>query len=177
MHGKGWEMLICMRWSPASRLQWDARGRGSGRGSREEGSKERGGGDFPAVSGGWRAPEGEGKAGACRQRPHFKAATSLNNSLAGIEKGPTFHMDEAAVPAGPTGRNVLAQGSESAENGDPEVSALRAGGAALRAAPPAPRAATEGSPFSAVSKPWTRTIRPVGPVGTAAASLWKLRPF
>eukprot|EP00969_Alexandrium_andersonii_P343225 15171008-Alexandrium_andersonii.AAC.1 len=30
------------------------------------------------------------------------------------------------------------------EVGDPEVSALHAGGAALRAAPPAPRAATEG---------------------------------
>eukprot|EP00969_Alexandrium_andersonii_P353483 15440027-Alexandrium_andersonii.AAC.1 len=55
-------------------------------------------------------------------------------------------MDEAAAPAGPTGRNVLVQGSQAAENGDPEVSALRAGGAALRAAPPAPRTATEGVP-------------------------------
>eukprot|EP00969_Alexandrium_andersonii_P350963 15434386-Alexandrium_andersonii.AAC.1 len=52
-------------------------------------------------------------------------------------------MDKAVVPTGPTGRNVLFQGLGSAENGDPEVSALRAGGAALRAAPPAPRAATE----------------------------------
>eukprot|EP00969_Alexandrium_andersonii_P196652 8688475-Alexandrium_andersonii.AAC.1 len=28
-------------------------------------------------------------------------------------------MDEAAVPEGPTGRNVLVQGLETAENGDP----------------------------------------------------------
>eukprot|EP00969_Alexandrium_andersonii_P177317 7841148-Alexandrium_andersonii.AAC.1 len=27
-----------------------------------------------------------------------------------IKKGPTFHMDEAAAPESPTGRNVLVQG-------------------------------------------------------------------
>eukprot|EP00969_Alexandrium_andersonii_P251717 11124751-Alexandrium_andersonii.AAC.1 len=55
-------------------------------------------------------------------------------------------MDEAAVPAVPTGRNVLVQGLAPAENRDPEVSALRAEGVALRAAPPALRVATEGVP-------------------------------
>eukprot|EP00969_Alexandrium_andersonii_P192284 8493146-Alexandrium_andersonii.AAC.1 len=55
-------------------------------------------------------------------------------------------MNEAAVPDGPVGRKVLVPGLDSADNGDPEVSVLRAGGAALRAAPPAPRAATKGVP-------------------------------
>eukprot|EP00969_Alexandrium_andersonii_P373061 15483123-Alexandrium_andersonii.AAC.1 len=55
-------------------------------------------------------------------------------------------MDGAAVPTGHKGRSVLVQGLESAENRDPEVSALHAGGAALRAVPPAPGAATEAVP-------------------------------
>eukprot|EP00969_Alexandrium_andersonii_P069724 3077213-Alexandrium_andersonii.AAC.1 len=49
----------------------------------------------------------------------FKPTTQPNIALAEIQKGPSFHMDEAAVPAGPTGRNVLVQGLESTENGDP----------------------------------------------------------
>eukprot|EP00969_Alexandrium_andersonii_P044145 1936871-Alexandrium_andersonii.AAC.1 len=53
-------------------------------------------------------------------------------------------MDGAAVPSGSTGRNGLAQGLESTKVGDPEVSALRAKGVALREALPALRAATEG---------------------------------
>eukprot|EP00969_Alexandrium_andersonii_P102907 4541009-Alexandrium_andersonii.AAC.1 len=55
-------------------------------------------------------------------------------------------MDDAAAPEGPTWRKVPAQRSVTTESADPEVSALRAGGAALRAAPLAPRAATEGAP-------------------------------
>eukprot|EP00969_Alexandrium_andersonii_P139855 6187066-Alexandrium_andersonii.AAC.1 len=54
-----------------------------------------------------------------------------------------LHLDEAAVPAGPTERNVLVQGLQSVENRHPEVPALHAEGAALCAAPVAPRAATE----------------------------------
>ena len=54
------------------------------------------------------------------------AATALNNSWADIEEGPKFHMEEAAAPSRPAGRNVLALRWESAEVGDPEVSALRA---------------------------------------------------
>eukprot|EP00969_Alexandrium_andersonii_P161142 7121324-Alexandrium_andersonii.AAC.1 len=46
--------------------------------------------------------------------------THPHDTPAEIEKGPAFHMDEAAVPAGPIGRNVRVQGLESAENGDPE---------------------------------------------------------
>eukprot|EP00969_Alexandrium_andersonii_P373756 15484743-Alexandrium_andersonii.AAC.1 len=53
-------------------------------------------------------------------------------------------MEEAATPGKPAGRTVLVPRSESENAGDLEVSALRAGGAALRAAPPAPRAATDG---------------------------------
>eukprot|EP00969_Alexandrium_andersonii_P061051 2690496-Alexandrium_andersonii.AAC.1 len=34
-----------------------------------------------------------------------RATTYPNNTLAEIEKGPTFHMDEAAVRAGPARRN------------------------------------------------------------------------
>eukprot|EP00969_Alexandrium_andersonii_P154615 6835491-Alexandrium_andersonii.AAC.1 len=39
--------------------------------------------------------------------------------MAKLDKWPTFHMDKTAVPAGPTRRNVLVQGLESTENGDP----------------------------------------------------------
>eukprot|EP00969_Alexandrium_andersonii_P362565 15459992-Alexandrium_andersonii.AAC.1 len=64
-------------------------------------------------------------------------------------------MDEAAAPAGPPGRNVPVQGLTSAENGDPEASALHAGGAALRAPPPLRRELQlKGSPCSADSKLW-----------------------
>eukprot|EP00969_Alexandrium_andersonii_P350802 15434000-Alexandrium_andersonii.AAC.1 len=49
-----------------------------------------------------------------------KPTTYPNNTLADIEKGPTFHIDEAAVQAGPAGRNALVHGLESAEDGDPE---------------------------------------------------------
>eukprot|EP00969_Alexandrium_andersonii_P046436 2037913-Alexandrium_andersonii.AAC.1 len=43
------------------------------------------------------------------------------------------------------GRNIrVVPRSESADVGDPEVPALSAGGTALRAVPPVPRAATEG---------------------------------
>eukprot|EP00969_Alexandrium_andersonii_P199483 8810231-Alexandrium_andersonii.AAC.1 len=38
--------------------------------------------------------------------------------MAKVETGPALHMDEAAFPAGPTGRRVLVQGLDSAENGD-----------------------------------------------------------
>eukprot|EP00969_Alexandrium_andersonii_P345832 15286496-Alexandrium_andersonii.AAC.1 len=60
-------------------------------------------------------------------------------------------MDEAAVPAGLTGRHVLVQGLESAEN----RAALGTGSAARSARPRAPSAETSGSPFAAASKPWT----------------------
>eukprot|EP00969_Alexandrium_andersonii_P333883 14755142-Alexandrium_andersonii.AAC.1 len=53
-------------------------------------------------------------------------------------------MDKAAAPTGPTRPNVLAKSLESAESGDPELSALHAEGAALRAAPSTPGDATEG---------------------------------
>eukprot|EP00969_Alexandrium_andersonii_P276521 12222388-Alexandrium_andersonii.AAC.1 len=53
-----------------------------------------------------------------------------SNTPAETEKGPAFHRDGAAVPAGSTGRDVLVQGLQSTKVGDPEVSA--------------PRAATEG---------------------------------
>eukprot|EP00969_Alexandrium_andersonii_P044401 1949026-Alexandrium_andersonii.AAC.1 len=53
-------------------------------------------------------------------------------------------------------QGVFAQGLESGENGDPDDSALHAGGAALRAAPPTPRVAIEGVPafkrFQALGK-------------------------
>eukprot|EP00969_Alexandrium_andersonii_P137294 6072509-Alexandrium_andersonii.AAC.1 len=49
-------------------------------------------------------------------------------------------------PAGPTGIKVLVPRSESADNADPEVSAPRAEGTALRAAPPAHGATTEQVP-------------------------------
>eukprot|EP00969_Alexandrium_andersonii_P262929 11622881-Alexandrium_andersonii.AAC.1 len=56
----------------------------------------------------------------------------------------------------PHGETVLVQRLGSTENGDPEVSALGAWGVALRAAPPVPRAATEGVPvfrrFQALDK-------------------------
>eukprot|EP00969_Alexandrium_andersonii_P239358 10566558-Alexandrium_andersonii.AAC.1 len=69
-------------------------------------------------------------------------------------------MDEAAVPAGPTGRNVLVQRSESVENGDPlSCSSARRGRRAKRGAP-VRSAETSRSLFSADSEPWTRTFRP-----------------
>eukprot|EP00969_Alexandrium_andersonii_P144097 6372045-Alexandrium_andersonii.AAC.1 len=57
--------------------------------------------------------------------------------LAKHRKGPAFHMDEAAAPTGPTGRIVIVQGSESAENWDPFSCS----------------AGHQGRPFSAVPKP------------------------
>eukprot|EP00969_Alexandrium_andersonii_P327623 14477822-Alexandrium_andersonii.AAC.1 len=45
-------------------------------------------------------------------------------------------MEEAAAPSRPAGRSAPVPRSDQAQVGDPEVSALRAGGAALRAAPP-----------------------------------------
>eukprot|EP00969_Alexandrium_andersonii_P346071 15298030-Alexandrium_andersonii.AAC.1 len=59
-------------------------------------------------------------------------------------------------PARPRGRNVLVPCSKSAEVGDPAVPAPRAGGAALRAAPPATRDATEGIADFADSERGTR---------------------
>eukprot|EP00969_Alexandrium_andersonii_P043948 1927068-Alexandrium_andersonii.AAC.1 len=53
-------------------------------------------------------------------------------------------MEVAAAPKMPAGRSVLVPALGIGEVGNPIVSALRAGGAALRAAPKAPRAATEG---------------------------------
>eukprot|EP00969_Alexandrium_andersonii_P073211 3230205-Alexandrium_andersonii.AAC.1 len=53
-------------------------------------------------------------------------------------------MEAAAAPNSPARRSVLVPRSKSAEVGDPEASALRAKGAALRPAPLAPRAVTEG---------------------------------
>eukprot|EP00969_Alexandrium_andersonii_P373639 15484492-Alexandrium_andersonii.AAC.1 len=52
--------------------------------------------------------------------PLVKTATAPNNSLADIEKGPKFHMEESAAPSGPAGRNALVPRAESAEVGDPE---------------------------------------------------------
>eukprot|EP00969_Alexandrium_andersonii_P147590 6526048-Alexandrium_andersonii.AAC.1 len=50
-------------------------------------------------------------------------------------KWPEFRVEEAAHQSRPAGRNVLVPRSDSAENGDPEVSAT---------CTEAPRAATEG---------------------------------
>eukprot|EP00969_Alexandrium_andersonii_P105749 4664475-Alexandrium_andersonii.AAC.1 len=81
-------------------------------------------------------------------------------------------MDEAAVPADPTGRNFLIPGLESAEPGDPfSCSSRRRGRRAKRGTPGAQRR-NLGPPFSADSKPSTRMFRPVGPVATAASSIW-----
>eukprot|EP00969_Alexandrium_andersonii_P106783 4710589-Alexandrium_andersonii.AAC.1 len=71
-------------------------------------------------------------------------------------------MDEAVVPAGPTGRNVPVQGFESAESRGPEVSALRAEGSALRAAPPAQRAATAGVPMFRRFQALDKEVSPCG---------------
>eukprot|EP00969_Alexandrium_andersonii_P312463 13805216-Alexandrium_andersonii.AAC.1 len=55
-----------------------------------------------------------------------------------------------------------------------------------RCAPRAPRFAKrprclelqlKGSSCSAHFKPWTRMLRPVGPAGTAAPSMWSAGPF
>eukprot|EP00969_Alexandrium_andersonii_P279196 12340513-Alexandrium_andersonii.AAC.1 len=51
--------------------------------------------------------------------PRVETATSLNDSLAKLEKGPKFHMEEAAAPSRPTGLNVLVLRLDSAEIGDP----------------------------------------------------------
>eukprot|EP00969_Alexandrium_andersonii_P211512 9341132-Alexandrium_andersonii.AAC.1 len=102
--------------------------------------------------------------------------------------GPAFYMDGAAVPANLTGRNVLAQASQSPEMGTPSVAALVAGGAMESVAPrEAWRCAKRGAPgaqcrhlrvlFSTDVKPWARTVRHVGPVGTAASSIWNAGPF
>eukprot|EP00969_Alexandrium_andersonii_P330895 14625704-Alexandrium_andersonii.AAC.1 len=53
---------------------------------------------------------------------------ALNSSLSEVEKVPQFPTGEAAAPDRPAGRNVLVPRSESADVGDPEASALRAGG-------------------------------------------------
>eukprot|EP00969_Alexandrium_andersonii_P366953 15469632-Alexandrium_andersonii.AAC.1 len=53
-------------------------------------------------------------------------AVEALGTLAKPVKGPTFHLDEAAFPAGLTGRNVVVQGLESAETGTPSVAALGA---------------------------------------------------
>eukprot|EP00969_Alexandrium_andersonii_P260866 11533241-Alexandrium_andersonii.AAC.1 len=83
-------------------------------------------------------------------------------------------MDEAAVPAGPAGRNVLVHGLESAENGDPfSCSSRRRGLRAKRGALGAQRRYFRVGPrFSADSKPRTRAFRPAGPAGIAASSVW-----
>eukprot|EP00969_Alexandrium_andersonii_P258824 11444036-Alexandrium_andersonii.AAC.1 len=65
-------------------------------------------------------------------------------------------MEEAAAPSRPAGRDVLVPPSASAEVGDPEVSALPAGGAALRTAPQRPELQPKGSPTSADSERGTR---------------------
>eukprot|EP00969_Alexandrium_andersonii_P295917 13079487-Alexandrium_andersonii.AAC.1 len=54
-----------------------------------------------------------------KQLSQVKPTTYPNNTVAKIEKKPTLHMDEVAVPEGPTERNVLVQGLEKAENGVP----------------------------------------------------------
>eukprot|EP00969_Alexandrium_andersonii_P271395 11995239-Alexandrium_andersonii.AAC.1 len=51
-----------------------------------------------------------------RHLSQAKTVTFPNNTVAEIQKGPTFHVGEAAAPAGPTGRSVLVQGLTSAEN-------------------------------------------------------------
>eukprot|EP00969_Alexandrium_andersonii_P231296 10215147-Alexandrium_andersonii.AAC.1 len=42
-----------------------------------------------------------------------------NSASAKVERRPAFHMDEAAIPGGPAGRNILAQLLESADGGGP----------------------------------------------------------
>eukprot|EP00969_Alexandrium_andersonii_P256084 11321193-Alexandrium_andersonii.AAC.1 len=43
----------------------------------------------------------------CYHPPQVEPTKYPNNTLANIEECPTFHMDEAAAPAGPTGRIAL----------------------------------------------------------------------
>eukprot|EP00969_Alexandrium_andersonii_P141560 6259660-Alexandrium_andersonii.AAC.1 len=75
-------------------------------------------------------------------------------------------MDEATVPAGPTGRNILIQCSNSAESRSPDVSALRTEVAALRAASPAPGAAFERGPrFLPIPSPGQGRFAPLGRLG------------
>eukprot|EP00969_Alexandrium_andersonii_P069077 3047047-Alexandrium_andersonii.AAC.1 len=71
-------------------------------------------------------------------------------------------MDEAAVPTGPTGRNILVQGLESAKIGDREFQRCAPGGAALRAAPPARRAATEEVPVFRRFQSLDKDVSPCG---------------
>eukprot|EP00969_Alexandrium_andersonii_P354622 15442583-Alexandrium_andersonii.AAC.1 len=51
--------------------------------------------------------------------PDITMTTGHNNPLVNIEKGPNFHLEEAAAPSRPTGRIALAPHLESAEFGDP----------------------------------------------------------
>ena len=82
--------------------------------------------------------QAKGKDDRLAGQIHLSSAnrtTYANNTLANIEKGPTFHMDEAVGQEGPTRRRVLVQGLGLAETEDPASAVLGARGVARSVAP------------------------------------------
>eukprot|EP00969_Alexandrium_andersonii_P196620 8687513-Alexandrium_andersonii.AAC.1 len=80
-----------------------------------------------------------------------------------LDSSPETKPRQATALARPTDHAVPVHGSESAQVRAPEASVLGAGGAALRATPPASGSALwgGGAPTFAGAEPWTRPLGPL----------------
>eukprot|EP00969_Alexandrium_andersonii_P281587 12447686-Alexandrium_andersonii.AAC.2 len=91
-----------------------------------------------------------------------QATMAPNNSLAKAEKGPKFHLEETALPAGAAGEASLPRAWDRWNSGTPSVATRRTRHAV--SAPPTPPT-PQSLPLPQMPSPGQGSLAPLRPVG------------